>query len=177
MAAPPSVVAADEMNWRPRWPDYSRSWFYFNAANWLENLRIGTARGGDMGALIEQALLAGGISLAPESGHLDEEWLVRPLPYSTVCLQSGMILQIDIIPSRPATAAQSIEDTVALADSALRRELAQRYPELWQRIVARRFVYRRLALCFLEEVLPFQYCGYLSVAAESRARVGVSAPY
>jgi hypothetical protein len=49
-----------------------------------------------------------------------------------------MMLQIDIIPSRAGYAGASIEDTVALADEALREELAQNWPALWQRIVTRR---------------------------------------
>jgi hypothetical protein len=66
-----------------------------------------------------------------------------------------MILQIDIIPSRAGYAGVSIEDTVALADESLRHELAQAYPELWQRIVTRhRYIRERLGIALPEEVLP-----------------------
>jgi len=155
---------------------------YFNAVvNWLENLRIGM-RGGDMYALIEQALPKAEYHWHLNPGHLvaDEEWLCSPIgPHSTACLQSGMILQIDIIPSRPGYGGASIEDTVALADSAMRRELAQRYPELWQRIVARRlYIGEQLGIVLPEEVLPFSSTvGYLRPWLLSPERALVCAPY
>ena len=147
---------------------------YFNAVvNWLENLRIGM-RGGDMYALIEQALPKAEYHWHLNPGHLvaDEEWLCSPIgPHSTACLQSGMILQIDIIPSRPGY--------VALADSTMRRELAQRYPELWQRIVARRlYIGEQLGIVLPEEVLPFSSTvGYLRPWLLSPERALVCAPY
>lgn len=49
-----------------------------------------------------------------------------------------MIFQIDIIPSLPGYGGCSIEDTVALADKALREELAASYPEVWQRMEIRK---------------------------------------
>ena len=52
-----------------------------------------------------------------------------------------MLLQIDIIPSRAGYAGASIEDTVAVADEALREELAENWPALWQRIVTRAGLY------------------------------------
>jgi DNA-binding transcriptional MerR regulator len=72
-------------------------------------------------------------------------------------------LQIDIIPSRAGYAGVSIEDTVALADESLRHELAQAYPELWQRIVTRhRYIRERLGIALPEEVLPLSNTvGYL----------------
>ena len=139
---------------------------YFNAVvTWLENLRIGM-RGGDMYALIEQVLPKAEYHWHLNPGHLvaDEEWLCSPIgPNSTTCLQSGMILQIDIIPSRAGYGGASIEDSVALADSALRQVLAQNYPELWQRVVARRtYIREQLGISLPEEVLPFSNTvGYL----------------
>ena len=151
------------------------------AAEGLENLRIGM-RGGDMYALIEQALPKAEYHWHLNPGHLvaDEEWLCSPIgPNSAATLQSGMILQIDIIPSRPGYGGASIEDTVALADSALRRELAQRYPELWQRIVARRlYIGEQLGIVLPEEVLPFSSTvGYLRPWLLSPERALVCAPY
>jgi hypothetical protein len=94
----------------------------------------------------------------------DEEWLCSPIgPNADACLRSGMILQIDIIPSRAGYAGVSIEDTVALADESLRHELAQAYPELWQRIVTRhRYIRERLGIALPEAVLPLSNTvGYL----------------
>ena len=179
-----AYVVSDEGELAPEVADYLEvvAKPYFNAVvNWLENLRIGM-RGGDMYALIEQALPKAEYHWHLNPGHLvaDEEWLCSPIgPHSTACLQSGMILQIDIIPSRPGYGGASIEDTVALADSAMRRELAQRYPELWQRIVARRlYIGEQLGIVLPEEVLPFSSTvGYLRPWLLSPERALVCAPY
>ena len=163
-----AYVVADESELAPEVADYLEvvAKPYFNAVvTWLENLRIGM-RGGDMYALIEQVLPKAEYHWHLNPGHLvaDEEWLCSPIgPNSTACLQSGMILQIDIIPSRAGYGGASIEDTVALADGALRQALAQSYPELWQRVVARRkYIREQLGILLPEEVLPFSNTvGYL----------------
>ena len=139
---------------------------YFQAVvTWLENLRIGM-RGGEMYSLIESVLPKAEYHWHLNPGHLvaDEEWLCSPIsPGSMVTLQSGMILQIDIIPSRAGYAGASIEDTVALADEALRHDIEARYPELWQRIVIRRgYIERAIGIRLPEDVLPFSNTvGYL----------------
>jgi Xaa-Pro aminopeptidase len=139
---------------------------YFRAvANWLTHIHIGMP-GGDMYALIEQVLPKAEYHWHLNPGHLvaDEEWLCSPVgPGSTAPLRSGMLLQIDIIPSRPGYAGASIEDTVALADETLRNELAQHYPELWQRVLTRKaYIRQQLGISLPEEVLPFSNTvGYL----------------
>lgn len=56
-----------------------------------------------------------------------------------MALQSGMTLQLDIIPATgTACHTTNIEDGVARADEAARAELAARYPDLWQRVGRRR---------------------------------------
>jgi len=84
-------------------------------------------------------------------------------PHSSIPLASGMVLQIDIIPSRAGYAGASIEDTVALADKALRDALKRDYPAMWSRIEARRdYVQRYLGIQLSEDVLPFSNTvGYL----------------
>ncbi|MXG37753.1 Xaa-Pro aminopeptidase, partial [Escherichia coli] len=84
-------------------------------------------------------------------------------PDSQASIRSGMLLQIDIIPSRAGYAGASIEDTVAVADEALREELAENWPALWQRIVTRRaYIRQQLGIVLPEEVLPFSNTvGYL----------------
>ncbi|MNC12782.1 hypothetical protein D3C75_605080 [compost metagenome] len=74
-----------------------------------------------------------------------------------------MLLQIDIIPSRKGYAGASIEDTVALADKALREQIKTDYPELWQRISARReYISNVLNIQLHEDVLPLSNTvGYL----------------
>lgn len=139
---------------------------YFHAVvTWLEQLRIGM-RGGEMYDLIEQILPKAEYHWHLNPGHLvaDEEWLCSPIgPHSGATLQSGMMLQIDIIPSRAGYAGASIEDTVALADESLRHELKRHYPALWERVVARRaYITDVIGIALPDEVLPMSNnVGYL----------------
>ncbi|MGE0971633.1 M24 family metallopeptidase [Klebsiella sp. WOUb02] len=163
-----AYVVRDDSELAPEVADYLQvvaKPYFCAVVSWLENLRIGM-RGGDMYDLIERVLPKAEYRWHLNPGHLvaDEEWLCSPIgPNSDARLQSGMILQIDIIPSRAGYAGASIEDTVALADDSLRHELAQAYPELWQRIVARRrYIREQLGIALPEEVLPFSNTvGYL----------------
>jgi hypothetical protein len=71
-------------------------------------------------------------------------------------IASGMVLQSDIIPTgiRPGWTT-NCEDTVAIADLALREELEARHPALWARIRARQdYVRSTLGIQLGNEVLP-----------------------
>ncbi len=57
---------------------------------------------------------------------------------STEILKSGMLFQIDIIPSVSGYPGTSAESTVVLADAELQRQIQQEYPQMWQRMQARR---------------------------------------
>lgn len=132
---------------------------------WLEHLHIGM-KGGEMYDVIERVLPKAEYHWHLNPGHLvaDEEWLCSPIgPGSAATLKSGMLLQIDIIPSRAGYAGASIEDTVALADVTLRQTLASDYPALWQRIVARRaYIAEHIGIRLPDEVLPMSNTvGYL----------------
>ena len=139
--------------------------YFLAVVSWLEHLRPGLT-GGDLYQLIERVLPKAQYHWHLNPGHLvaDEEWLCSPVyPGSTIALTSGMLLQIDIIPSRPGYAGASIEDTVALADATLRATLAAEYPALWARVQARRdYIARHIGIALPEEVLPFSNTvGYL----------------
>jgi len=69
---------------------------------------------------------------------------------------SGMLFQCDIIPTPlPDGYALNCEDTVAVADAALRATLAAEYPDLWQRVQKRRaFLYEALGIQIADELLP-----------------------
>jgi Xaa-Pro aminopeptidase len=118
-------------------------------AAWWEAIRIGVP-GGEIDAQIRE--LAQPALNPGHLGHLDE-WVHSPIrPGSTDPIRSGMVLQCDVIPT-DGTA--NCEDTLAVADADLRRNLADRHPEAWARIRARReFVTQRLGLELAEEVLP-----------------------
>ena len=107
---------------------------------WLENVRIGKLGGefyDDFSKFYPQETY--GWQLNP--GHLtaDEEWLSSPFyKGSDREVKSGMIFQVDFIPSQEGHQGVSAESTVAIADEALRREIEGKYPEMWARIKKRR---------------------------------------
>ena len=77
-----------------------------------------------------------GIFLNPGHQISLDEWVNSPVwPGSKVELRSGMALQVDIIPATGTDYfTTNIEDGIALADEALRAQLAARYPDMWRRI-------------------------------------------
>ncbi|MGI9642975.1 MAG: aminopeptidase P family N-terminal domain-containing protein [Acidimicrobiia bacterium] len=133
---------------------------YFAAiVEWYESLHIGQT-GDVMFEVIDRHLGDPffGIFLNPgHQIHLDE-WVNSPVfKGSDIELQSGMALQVDVI---PATGSEyfttNIEDGIALLDEDGREEFADRYPEAWGRIVARRMFMRDVIGIDLDAaVLPF----------------------
>jgi Xaa-Pro aminopeptidase len=127
-------------------------------AAWYEAVSLGIP-GGEIDLRIRGVLDGAGFGPALNPGHLIhlDEWVHSPVrPGSRDPIRSGMCLQCDIIPdaTRPGWAA-NCEDTVAVADDALRSELAERHPELWSRVQARRELVRgRLGIDLADEVLP-----------------------
>ncbi len=70
-------------------------------------------------------------------------------------LQSGMILQFDIIPSVPGYSGASCEGGVVLADEELRTAIQREYPEMWARMQERRkYLIEEIGIVLSEEVLP-----------------------
>ncbi|MCI0584408.1 MAG: hypothetical protein L0227_16225 [Chloroflexi bacterium] len=140
---------------------------YFEAiAEWYGALRVGAA-GGELQAIIDRRLGDPffGIFLNPgHQLHLDE-WLNSPVgPGSRIELQSGMVMQVDIIPATGGPYfTTNIEDGVALADGSLRASLAAGYPAMWARIEARRtFMREALGIDLHPDVLPLSNIpGYL----------------
>ena len=133
---------------------------YFAAvADWYGALRIGQV-GGELHAIIDRHLGDPFFGIFLNPGHqigLDE-WVNSPIrPGSTIELQSGMALQVDIIPATGTPYfTTNIEDGIALADSSLRAALASGYPDAWGRIERRRaFMADALGIELHEDVLPF----------------------
>ncbi|TRD00360.1 hypothetical protein FJV76_05010 [Mesorhizobium sp. WSM4303] len=133
---------------------------YFAAVvDWYETVGIGVA-GGALWKAVHDRIGDPffGVSLNP--GHLVhiDEWMHSPVfSGSDIKLRSGMALQVDIIPATGTSYfTTNIEDGIALADQALREEIAARYPEAWRRIEARRaFMGEVLGIRLKPEVLPF----------------------
>lgn len=132
---------------------------YFEAvAEWYAALHIGQA-GGALQAIVDRRLGDPFFGISINPGHLLhlDEWVASPVaPGSTIPLRSGMALQADIIPATGTPYfTTNIEDGLALADEALRSELAERDPAAWGRIRARReFMREALGIELHEDVLP-----------------------
>jgi Xaa-Pro aminopeptidase len=140
--------------------------YFACAAEWYETIGIGVT-GGELFEVARRHLSDPffGVHLNPGHFiHLDE-WPSSPVyAGSEVPLESGMALQLDIIPATGTVYHTSnIEDGVALADAGLRAELAGRYPGMWQRVCARRaFMAGALGIGLKPEVLPLSnLAGYL----------------
>lgn len=133
---------------------------YFAAiVEWYEAVGIGTT-GGELWSIINRHLSDPFFGVGLNPGHLLhlDEWVSSPIyEGSSETLQSGMMLQVDVIPlTHSAYHMSNIEDGIALADEAMRAELAVRYPEAWGRIQARRaFMTEVLGIRLKPEVLPF----------------------
>jgi hypothetical protein len=133
---------------------------YFSAAvDWYETIGIGVP-GGALWSAVHERIGDPffGVSLNP--GHLIhiDEWMHSPVfSGSEIPLCSGIALQVDIIPATGTPwFTSNIEDGIALADEALREEIAANYPEAWARIGARRaFMIETLGIRLKPEVLPF----------------------
>jgi hypothetical protein len=67
-----------------------------------------------------------------------------------------MVFQVDIIPATGTDYfTTNIEDGIALADRSLRDQIADRFPDAWERIVIRRrFMQDELGITLQPEVLP-----------------------
>jgi hypothetical protein len=133
--------------------------YFLAVAEWYEHIGIGVT-GGELFDVIDRHLSDPffGISLNP--GHLIhlDEWVSSPIYRgSTQFLQSGMALQVDVIPATNTPYhTTNIEDGIALADEALRQAFEQKYPGAWMRIQQRRaFMQRNLGIHLKPEVLPF----------------------
>lgn len=134
--------------------------YYAAAVDWYETIGIGVT-GGDLFDRINRHFEGQPFTFALNPGHLIhlDEWVHSGIyARSRSKLVSGMALQLDIIPSPndPAYFTTNVEDGIALADAALRAELATSHPELWRRVQARRaFMRDALGIKLKEEVLPF----------------------
>jgi hypothetical protein len=133
---------------------------YFEAvAEWYGALRVGQT-GGALQAIVDRHLGDPFFGIFLNPGHhigLDE-WVASPVgPGSTIELRSGMALQVDIIPATGTDYfTTNIEDGIALADASLRAALAERFPDAWSRIEARRrFMAGALGIDLHPDVLPF----------------------
>ncbi len=134
------------------------SGYFAGLLAWYETADIGIS-GGEIFAATTEALARAGLRSALNPGHLTghDEWTHTPIrPHSPETIDSGMPMQVDIIPvpMRPGTAL-NCEDGIVFADEGLRAALAGRHPAVAARIDARRaFVRDVLGIELKPSVLP-----------------------
>jgi hypothetical protein len=139
--------------------------YWRSMATWYETLALGVP-GGEVFDAVTGLLAGEEFTSSLNPGHLIhyEEWMDSPIRAgSDDPIASGMVLQSDIIPTGiRAGWTVNCEDTVAIADDALRGELQTRHPDLWSRIRARQdYVRDRLGVELRDEVLPLSCtCAY-----------------
>ncbi|MEM7464412.1 MAG: hypothetical protein AAF362_17210 [Pseudomonadota bacterium] len=132
---------------------------YFEAvANWLETVGIGIT-GGELFAGIEKRIGDPFFGVGLNPGHLIhlDEWMNSPIYNGSLDkLQSGMALQVDVIPATGGPYfTTNMEDGIILLDDRGRAEFADKYPDAADRIATRRaFMRDRLGIALKPEVLP-----------------------
>lgn len=137
---------------------------YFAAmAEWFSLLEVGTP-GGELHSAIARRLPYDQYGIFLNPGHLIhfDEWTSSPIyAGSTVPLESGMVIQSDVIPSSPVYASTRLEDTFVIADLELRLALRAQFPEVSARCDHRRgFMMGVLGIELPDDVLPLSnLCG------------------
>ncbi|HHT90624.1 MAG: M24 family metallopeptidase [Bacillota bacterium] len=131
---------------------------YFKALlAWYQSIRVGVTAGEvyeSVRGLMEDSFF--GITLNAGHQARDEEWINSPFaPGARETLVSGTLLQCDIIVGgTPPYSGIHTEDTLAIADAGLRKELQEKYPAVWSRIVARKQRMAELGYELHADVLP-----------------------
>lgn len=132
---------------------------YFEVVvRWYETVGVGVT-GGAVFDAVEAVRDDSLFDLAVNPGHsihLDEWVNSQFFAGSEIALTSGMALQMDIIPvSKGPFWYVNAEDGIALADEALREQIASEHPQCWERIAARqRFMREVLGIAVDDSVLP-----------------------
>lgn len=132
--------------------------YFACAAEWYETIGIGV-EGGELDAIARRHLGAPFFNLILNPGHLIhiDEWMSTPVyPGSREAFRSGQMVQCDIIPAAgPPYHSANVEDGIALLDAEGRAQLRAEFPDVWQRIEARRaFMGDVLGIRLKPEVLP-----------------------
>ncbi|MDD2561645.1 MAG: M24 family metallopeptidase [Eubacteriales bacterium] len=125
--------------------------------NWYQMIKIGR-KFGEIYKMVEETFPKNKFGWSLNPGHYiaSEEWVSSPIyKNSKIEMKSGMMLQMDIIPSDPVYSAPKCEDGICIADANLRKQLLQSYPEVYKRCMSRRtFMQEQLGINLAPEVLP-----------------------
>lgn len=140
------------------WLDRIAKPFFAAVCTWYETIRVGLP-GGELFDLIESMIPRTRFGWTLNPGHLlgMDEWISSPVfPGSQIPFRSGMAVQMDIIPAPPeGCSGGNVEDGIILADESLRKDLADQFPQLWERVQQRRrFMQEELGIALDASVLP-----------------------
>jgi hypothetical protein len=132
--------------------------YFACAAEWYETIGIGVT-GGELDAIARRHLGTPFFNLVLNPGHLIhlDEWMnTQVYPGSREPFLSGQMVQVDIIPAAgPPYHGANIEDGIALLDKPGRDRLRAEFPDVWERVEARRaFMIEVLGIRLKPEVLP-----------------------
>ena len=132
--------------------------YFACAAEWYETIGIGVT-GGELDAIARKHLDKPFFNLVLNPGHLIhlDEWMnTQVYPGSREPFVSNQMVQVDIIPAAgPPYYGANIEDGISLLDKAGRDQLRSEFPEVWERVEARRaFMIDVLGIRLKPEVLP-----------------------
>jgi hypothetical protein len=131
---------------------------YFEAmTDWFSKMRIGTV-GDTLHKAIYDILPFEKFGIFLNAGHLIhlDEWVSSPIyEGSEIPIQSGMMFQVDVIPSSTVYGSTRMEDGIVIADEELRSALKHKHPECYKRCQNRRdFMIDILGRDLPEEILP-----------------------
>ncbi len=147
------------------WLDVVAKPYFAANATWYSTVGVGVT-GAEVYDAVEAVFPKADYGWSLNPGHLiaTEEWMSSPMcAGKNSVLRSGMILQMDIIPSVPGHAGVNAEDGVLLADEPLQAELGEKYPRMLARMLRRRDHLRsQLNIPMRDDVLPMSdTCGDL----------------
>ena len=163
------ILGADEGDCRPDNPGYLARVaipYWRAVAAWYEAMAVGRPAG-DVLAEVTEACRRQGFQPALGVGHFVdwEDWPNTPFrDRSDAPIRSGTVVDCDIFSDRNGPAHMvHCEDTIAVADGALRAEIAERHPLVWSRFERRqRFMREQLGIAISEDILPLtDSAGYL----------------
>lgn len=153
------VAAHDEESmgaYRPHLMSFYGAFFSAMAA-WYATLSIGCT-GNDLYRAVHNIIGDPSFHVTLNPGHYigGDEWVNSPSwDGSTHTLKDGAYFQSDIIASGTDPVRTAIcEDPLILAGTGLRQELQEEYPQVYERIMARRAVMQELGFQLADEVLP-----------------------
>lgn len=131
--------------------------YYTAVVAWYETIGLGVT-GGEMFDTVQRIIPKEKFGWILNPGHLIsfEEWLTSGIAHgNTAPFRSGMVVQMDIIPSVAPCVSPNVEDGVCLADDALQAEIRELYPQMWDRFMKRReYMQNQLGIRLKKEVLP-----------------------